>query len=67
MQPGMTFTIEPVLKYGNEEWRTWEDNWTVEALDYALSAQTEHTILILENGVEILTANQDEEKIFLKK
>ena len=65
MEEGMIFTIEPVLKFGTPNWKIWDDKWTVQAKDRNLSAQTEHTILILKNGVEILTAEQGEERIFV--
>ncbi len=54
--PGMVFTIEPMINMG--DWRVFvdeEDNWTVVSEDELPSAQWEHTILLTENGVEILT------------
>lgn len=57
IEPGMCFTVEPMVNRGT--WRTFldtRDNWTVRTLDLALSAQFEHTILITETGPEILTA-----------
>lgn len=55
IRPGMCFTIEPMLNLGT--WRTNLDNdgWTVRTLDGKLSAQFEHTILMTEDGPEILT------------
>jgi len=53
--PGMTFTIEPMINAGGKETRLLSDNWTVVTRDHSLSAQWEHTILVTENGHEILT------------
>lgn len=53
--PGMVFTIEPMLTLGTHEWDMWEDGWTVATRDRSLTAQFEHTIVVRENGVEILT------------
>ncbi len=53
--PGMTFTIEPMINAGQEDWVLLEDGWTVETEDGKLSAQFEHTVLITDNGPEILT------------
>ncbi|XP_012289173.1 methionine aminopeptidase 1D, mitochondrial isoform X2 [Orussus abietinus] len=55
MQPGMTFTIEPVITQGSEEIEICEDGWTAVTVDKARTAQCEHTILITNNGCEILT------------
>ncbi|XP_016975976.1 methionine aminopeptidase 1D, mitochondrial [Drosophila rhopaloa] len=55
MQPGMTFTIEPILSLGGSEIAVLKDGWTAISLDGARSAQFEHTILITETGTEILT------------
>lgn len=46
---------EPMLTIGSIQPVMWEDNWTVVTKDGSLSAQFEHTILITENGAEILT------------
>jgi methionyl aminopeptidase len=56
LRPGMAFTIEPMLNLGSAEVRTLADGWTVVTADGALSAQCEHTVLITEAGVEVLTA-----------
>jgi methionyl aminopeptidase len=53
--PGMTFTIEPMLNLGTHEWTMWPDNWTVVTADLRRSAQFEHTLLVTEDGAEILT------------
>ncbi|WP_144857475.1 type I methionyl aminopeptidase [Marihabitans asiaticum] len=55
IEPGMTFTVEPMLNLGTHEWTMWDDDWTVVTKDLARSAQFEHTILITEDGHEILT------------
>ena len=55
IEPGMTFTIEPMLNLGSHEWEMWDDRWTVVTKDRSRSAQFEHTILITEDGNEILT------------
>ena len=55
IEPGMTFTIEPMLNLGTVEWDMWDDNWTVVTKDRKRSAQFEHTILITETGNEIIT------------
>jgi methionyl aminopeptidase len=58
--PGMTFTIEPMINLG--DWRTkiLEDGWTAVTVDGLLSAQFEHTVLVTEDGVEVLTLGKDE-------
>lgn len=53
--PGMTFTIEPMINEGVPETVVLEDEWTAVTEDKKLSAQWEHTILVTENGYEILT------------
>src|SRR5690606_11725897 len=61
MQPGMVFTIEPMLTLGTPErpgtieWDEWDDGWTVLTRDRSLTAQFEHTIVVTERGSEILT------------
>lgn len=55
IEPGMVFTVEPMLTLGTYDWDLWEDGWTVTTKDKSLSAQFEHTILITEDGPEILT------------
>jgi methionyl aminopeptidase len=55
MEPGMTFTIEPMLNLGTHEWDMWDDGWTVVTRDRRRSAQFEHTLLVTETGAEILT------------
>ncbi len=53
---GMVFTIEPMINLGTYRDVVWPDNWTCTTLDGKLSAQFEHTLLVTETGVEILTA-----------
>lgn len=55
IEPGMTFTIEPMLNLGTVDWDMWDDHWTVVTRDRKRSAQFEHTILITDYGAEILT------------
>ena len=55
IEPGMTFTIEPMLNLGTPDWDLWDDGWTVVTRDRRPSAQFEHTILITDDGNEILT------------
>jgi methionyl aminopeptidase len=55
MVPGMTFTIEPMLNLGTHEWEMWPDEWTVVTKDHRRSAQFEHTLVVTEDGAEILT------------
>jgi Xaa-Pro aminopeptidase len=56
MQPGMTFTIEPMFTEGSTREKMWADKWTAVTADGGLSAQWEHTLLITDKGVEVLTA-----------
>ncbi len=55
IEPGMTFTIEPMLCLGTAEWDMWDDEWTVTTKDKQPSAQFEHTLLVTDDGAEILT------------
>jgi methionyl aminopeptidase len=55
MEPGMTFTIEPMLTLGTYEYDMWADGWTVVTKDRKRTAQFEHTLLVTETGAEILT------------
>ncbi|ETS75262.1 methionine aminopeptidase 1 [Pestalotiopsis fici W106-1] len=58
-KPGMTFTIEPMIALGKYRDVTWPDNWTSTTIDGKKTAQFEHTLLVTETGVEILTARQE--------
>ncbi|KAF2756275.1 methionine aminopeptidase 1A [Pseudovirgaria hyperparasitica] len=55
-KPGMCFTIEPMISLGTHKDKTWPDDWTSVTQDGSLTAQFEHTLLVTEEGVEILTA-----------
>lgn len=55
LRSGMTLTIEPILCAGSKETRLLPDGWTVVTADDSLSAQFEHTVLVTEDGCEILT------------
>ena len=57
LKPGMTFTIEPMLNAGKRHVKVLPDGWTVVTKDHSLSAQWEHTLLVTDDGVEILTVN----------
>jgi len=55
IEKGMTFTIEPMLCLGTYQWDMWPDDWTVVTKDKKASAQFEHTLLVTDDGAEILT------------
>ncbi|SDI77695.1 methionine aminopeptidase, type I [Frankineae bacterium MT45] len=55
LEPGMTFTIEPMLTLGGGDWIIWDDDWTVLTKDGSWAAQWEHTLVVTESGAEILT------------
>ena len=55
LKPGMTFTIEPMVNAGKRHVALLKDGWTVVTKDHSLSAQWEHTVLVTEGGVEVLT------------
>jgi len=55
MEPGMTFTIEPMLTLGTVEYDIWPDGWTVLTADRKRTAQFEHTLVVTADGYEILT------------
>jgi methionyl aminopeptidase len=60
LEPGMTFTIEPMINAGKRDIKSLPDGWTVVTKDRSLSAQWEHTVLVTETGVEVLTRRQEE-------
>ncbi len=60
LKAGMTFTIEPMINAGRKEVKLLPDGWTVVTKDHKLSAQWEHTILVTENGYEVLTLRNEE-------
>lgn len=55
LEPGMTFTIEPMITLGGIDWELWSDGWTVTTKDLSWCAQFEHTLVVTESGAEILT------------
>jgi methionyl aminopeptidase len=55
MEPGMTFTIEPMLTLGTIEYDIWPDGWTAVTKDRKRTAQFEHTVVVTQDGYEILT------------
>ena len=55
MRPGMTFTIEPMIALGTWQHRMWDDEWTAVTADGKRTAQFEHTILVTDTGVDVLT------------
>lgn len=59
--PGMIFTIEPMINAGKRFVKLLPDGWTVVTKDHSLSAQWEHTILVTENGHEVLTKRAEED------
>ncbi|MFT5277884.1 MAG: methionyl aminopeptidase [Glaciecola sp.] len=61
IKAGMCFTIEPMVNAGKRYSKILPDDWTVVTKDRSLSAQWEHTLLVTETGVEILTLRDDEE------
>lgn len=58
IQPGMTFTVEPMVNAGKRHVSLLKDGWTVVTKDHSLSAQWEHTVLVTETGVEVLTLGE---------
>lgn len=60
LEPGMIFTIEPMVNLGKRHVKLLKDGWTVVTKDGRPSAQYEHTLLVTEDGYEILTLRQDE-------
>ncbi|HEX5737051.1 MAG TPA: M24 family metallopeptidase, partial [Hydrogenophaga sp.] len=59
LEPGMVFTIEPMLNAGQREVRQLADGWTVVTKDRSLSAQWEHMVAVTPEGYEVLTAWPD--------
>jgi len=62
LSPGMIFTIEPMINAGKRHIKVLPDKWTVVTKDHKPSAQWEHTILVTEDGVEVLTLGDNEEQ-----
>ena len=63
LQPGMTFTIEPMVNAGKRHVKLKKDNWTVVTKDRKNSAQWEHTILVTDTGHEVLTKREEEQSL----
>ena len=57
LEPGMTFTVEPMINAGKAAIRELSDGWTIVTKDHSLSAQWEHTVLVTGGGYEILTVS----------
>jgi len=57
LKPGMIFTIEPMINAGKKDIKGLADGWTIVTKDRSLSAQWEHTVLVTETGVEVLTVS----------
>ncbi len=60
LQPGLIFTIEPMVNAGKRHVKVLSDGWTAVTKDRSLSAQWEHTILVTDTGFEILTLREEE-------
>ena len=58
IRPNMVFTVEPMLTLGTHEWDQWEDGWTITTRDKSVTAQFEHTIVVREDGFELLTVSE---------
>ncbi len=61
LEPGMTFTIEPMINAGKRQVKLLGDGWTVVTKDRSLSAQWEHTVLVTETGYEVLTRRPEDD------
>jgi methionyl aminopeptidase len=55
MEPGMTFTIEPMITIGNWREKMWDNGWTAVTADGRRTAQFEHTLVVTEDGADVLT------------
>jgi methionyl aminopeptidase len=55
IEPGMTFTIEPMINLGALDYEIWDDDWTVVTKDRKWTAQFEHTLVVTDDGAKILT------------
>jgi len=56
LEPGMTFTIEPMITMGDWRHRMWDDGWTAVTSDLKRTAQFEHTLVVTDGGADVLTA-----------
>jgi methionyl aminopeptidase len=59
IEPGMTFTIEPMITLGDPSLWIWDDGWTAVTRDGSRSAQFEHTLVVTDDGAEVLTVNRE--------
>ena len=59
LEPGMTFTVEPMINLGKRQVKLLPDEWTVVTKDHSLSAQWEHTNLVTDHGFEVLTMHPE--------
>ncbi|NPU92522.1 MAG: type I methionyl aminopeptidase [Gammaproteobacteria bacterium] len=64
LEPGMIFTIEPMINAGKRFTKLLPDEWTVVTKDHKLSAQWEHTILVTDTGFDVLTLRKEEAGVF---
>jgi methionyl aminopeptidase len=55
LEPGMTFTIEPMITMGDYRYRMWDDGWTAVTADRKRTAQFEHTLVVTDEGADVLT------------
>jgi len=63
LQPGMCFTIEPMVNAGKRQVKLLSDQWTVVTRDRSLSAQWEHTLLVTDSGYEVMTLRENEKMV----
>jgi methionyl aminopeptidase len=62
-EPGMTFTIEPMIAIGSGRHLLWDDGWTAVTADGSRTAQFEHTLVVTETGADVLTTVGDREQV----
>src|SRR5262249_19521130 len=55
MRPGMTFTVEPMITVGSHREKMWDNHWTAVTSDGKRTAQFEHTLVVTDDGCEVLT------------
>ncbi len=58
LEPGMTFTVEPMITMGAWREKMWDNGWTAVTADGRRTAQFEHTLVVTEDGADVLTLNQ---------
>lgn len=59
IEPGMTFTVEPMLTLGDHRHEMWQDGWTAVTADRSWTAQWEHTVVVTDHGATVLTVPSD--------